>query len=79
MPVLPSFKKLRQENEKFNIVFSFIVSFVQIDLYDTLCQKTKCVLEAGMPGQSVSKVLALQTSRSQNLHEKESGHGCRSL
>lgn len=43
MSVLLSFKRLRQEDEKFNAVLSYTVSLAQLGLYDISCQKKKWV------------------------------------
>lgn len=54
MSVLLSFKRLRQEDEKFNAVLSYTVSLAQLGLYDISCQK-KMGLVTGMTAQSVCR------------------------
>lgn len=73
MSVLLSFKRLRQEDEKFNAVLSYTVSLAQLGLYDISCQKKN-----GFGDRNDSSI-SLQTSGPQKPHEKESRHGCSSL
>ena len=55
MSVLLSFKRLRQEDEKFNAVLSYTVSLAQLGLYDISCQKKKMSVVTGVTAQSVCR------------------------
>lgn len=73
MSVLPSFKRLRTEDEKFNAVLSYTVSLAQLGIYNICVKK-----ENGFGDRSDSSV-SLQTSGPLKPHEKESRRGCSSL